>query len=60
MIAQQIYAELFDEGTIVYCPVWARYSRDMIFKIEGNVAGSETWAFYQANLLSVNIIHLLR
>jgi hypothetical protein len=51
MSTQQIYVKLLDEGTIVYRPVTATHLKDMIFKIEGNVPETETWAFLPGEIV---------
>ncbi|HXD10439.1 MAG TPA: hypothetical protein VN653_10280 [Anaerolineales bacterium] len=51
MSTQQIYVELLDEGTIVYRPVTATHIKDLIFKIEGAVPETETWAFLPGEIV---------
>jgi hypothetical protein len=51
MDTQHIYVELLDEGTIVYRPVSATHIRDRIFKIEGIVPETETWAFLPGEIV---------
>ena len=51
MDIQQIFVQLLDEGTIVYRPVSAIHIKDMIFKIEGSVPETETWAFLPGEIV---------
>ena len=55
MNVQQIYVELLDEGVIVYRPVSATKIRDGIYRIEGVIPETETWAFAPGQIVECEL-----